>query len=150
MTDRVQLVAVVAALALFVLVFELVRRRRMMERYALLWLFCSIVLAALALWTGLLGEFSDAVGVKTPSNALFLVAFGFVLLLLLHYSLVISTLSEQTVVLAQRVGLLQQELDTVRAELDGGGKTAGPAGLVPVDPPAGIAGDPADVTAPRP
>lgn len=147
MTDRVQLVAVVAALALFLLVFELVRRRRMMERYALLWLFCSVVLAALALWTGLLGDFSEAVGVKTPSNALFLVAFGFVLLLLLHYSLVISTLSEQTVVLAQRVGLLQQELDSVRAELDGKAPK-GAGGVAPVDPPAGIAGDPADVAAP--
>lgn len=116
MTPRVQLLAVVGALALFLLVFELVRRRRMLERYALLWLLCASVLAALALWTGLLSEFSETVGVKTPSNALFLVAFGFVLLLLLHFSLVISTLTEKSVVLAQHVGLLQAEIDALRAD----------------------------------
>jgi hypothetical protein len=116
MTARVQLIAVIGALALFFLVFELVRRRRMLERYALLWLLCSAVLAALALWTDLLGDFSSLVGIKTPSNALFLVAFGFVLLLLLHFSLVISTLSEKTVVLAQHVGLLESQLAALRRE----------------------------------
>jgi hypothetical protein len=123
MTPRIQLVATIAALALFFIVFELVRRKRLMERYALLWLVCSIVLTALALWTDLLEQFSTAIGVQTPSNALFLVAFGFVLLLLLHFSLVISTLSDRSVVLAQQVGLLQQELDAYKrreAALTGG------------------------------
>jgi hypothetical protein len=50
-------------------------------------------------------------------NALFLIAFGFVLVLLLHFSLVISRLAEQTKVLAQRVGLLQYEVDQLRAQL---------------------------------
>ncbi|MDO9357296.1 MAG: DUF2304 domain-containing protein, partial [Solirubrobacteraceae bacterium] len=79
MTSRLQIVAVLGALALFALVFELVRRRKMMERYALLWLLCALVLALLAVWTGLLTDFSLSLGIKTPSNALFLVAFGFVL-----------------------------------------------------------------------
>ncbi len=116
MSTRVQLVAVVAALVLFFVVFELVRSRRMMERYALLWLVCSLVLAGLAIWTDLLTDFANTIGIKTPSNALFLVAFGFVLLLLLHFSVVISSLSDRSVVLAQRVGMLQQELDAYKGE----------------------------------
>jgi hypothetical protein len=54
------------------------------------------------------------VGVAYAPSALFLVALGFVLILLLHYSLVISALHDQTKVLAQRVGLLQQQVDELQ------------------------------------
>ncbi len=44
----------------------------------------------------------------TPSNALFLIAFGFVLVLLLHFSLAVSRLSDQTKVLAQKLAILEE------------------------------------------
>ena len=93
------------------LVFELVRQRRLLERYALLWLFSSAVLLGLSVWRGALEELASAVGIFYAPSALFAVAFGFVLVLLLHFSLVISRLAEQTKVLAQRIGLLQHEVD---------------------------------------
>ena len=49
---RIQIVAIVGAAALLLLVLELVRRRRLLERYALLWLFSAVVLIVLALWRG--------------------------------------------------------------------------------------------------
>ena len=78
-----------------------------MERYALLWLFSTVVLLGLAVWRGLLEQVSAAVGIYYAPSALFAVAFGFVLVLLLHFSLVISRLADQNKVLAQRLGLLQ-------------------------------------------
>ena len=100
METRVQIVAIAATAGLFVLVFELVRRRRLLERYALLWLFASVILLGLSIWRGLLEELAQAVGIFYAPSALFAVAFGFVLVLLLHFSLVISRLAEQTKVLA--------------------------------------------------
>ena len=110
---RLQIVSIGATLALFVLVFELVRRRRLMERYALLWLFSTVVLLGLAVWKDLLEQVASAIGIFYAPSALFVVAFGFILAILLHFSLVISRLADQTKVLAQRVGLLQQRLDLV-------------------------------------
>jgi hypothetical protein len=110
---RLQIVSIGATLALFVLVFELVRRRRLMERYALLWLFSTVVLLGLAVWKDLLEQVASAIGIFYAPSALFVVAFGFILVILLHFSLVISRLADQTKVLAQRVGLLQQRLDLV-------------------------------------
>src|SRR4051794_30066829 len=109
--SRLQLLAVFVTAGLFVLVFELVRRRRLLERYALLWLFSSAILLCLSVWRGLLEELASAVGIFYAPSALFAVAFGFVLVLLLHFSLVISRLAEQTKVLAQRVGMLQHQID---------------------------------------
>jgi hypothetical protein len=115
--SRLQLLAIVVTAGLFVLVFELVRRRRLLERYALLWLFASVILLGLSIWRGLLEDLAAAVGIFYAPSALFAVAFGFVLILLLHFSLVISRLAEQTKVLAQRVGMLQHEVDDLQARL---------------------------------
>jgi hypothetical protein len=117
MALRLQIVSIGATLALFLLVFELVRRRRLMERYALLWLFSTVVLLGLALWKNLLEEVASAIGIFYAPSALFVVAFGFILAILLHFSLVISRMADQTKVLAQRVGLLQQRLDLVEGRL---------------------------------
>ena len=114
---RIQFVSIAVTAGLFSLVFELVCRRRLMERYALLWLFSSAVLLMLAVWRGALEDLARAVGIYYAPSALFAIAFGFVLVLLLHFSLVISRLAEQTKVLAQRVGLLQHEVDELRSRV---------------------------------
>jgi hypothetical protein len=87
----------------------MVRRRYLHERYAILWLTAAIALIVLAAWTQLLKLVSDAVGIKTPSNAFFVIAFAFLLLLLLHFSAVVSRLADETRVLAQRIALLERD-----------------------------------------
>src|SRR3954470_17117313 len=104
---RVQIFAVIASGGLLLGVLELVRRRRMLERYALLWLFSAVILLALAVWRGALNVIAHAIGVAYPPNALFVIAFGFVLVLLLHFSLAVSRLADQSKVLAQRLALLE-------------------------------------------
>ena len=111
MDDRIQIVAILGFLALFLIVFELVRRRRLQERYALLWLFAVGGLFALSVFRPVLEKASSALGIAYAPSALFAVAFGFVLLLLLHFSLVISRLADQNKVLAQKLGQLQQRVD---------------------------------------
>ena len=115
METKLQIVAIVASSTLVLIVFEMLRRRRLVERYALLWLGSSLVLLLLSIWTGLLKIVSDAVGIVYPPNALFVIAFGFVLVLLLHFSLAISRLSGETKVLAQKVARLDMDLRRLTA-----------------------------------
>jgi hypothetical protein len=119
METRIQILAVAASGLLFLVVLELVRRRRLLERYALLWLLSAWVLLALAVWQGLLSDLARVIGIIYPPNALFLIAFGFVLVLLLHFSLAVSRLTDQTKVLAQRLAIVeerQQQADTQEPE----------------------------------
>ena len=118
-STRIQIVAVAVTAGLFFLVFELVRRRRLMERYALLWLFSTAVLLGLAIWRGLLERVASTVGIYYAPSALFAVAFAFVLALLLHFSLVISRLADQNKVLAQKLGMLQERVAGLEAEVAG-------------------------------
>jgi hypothetical protein len=113
MDTRLQIVAITGALALLVLVLEMVRRRSLMERYALLWLGCSVIVLALAVWDDALSLLARQVGIVSGPNALFLVAVGFILLLLLHFSAAMSRLSDQSKVLAQRQAILEQRLSEV-------------------------------------
>lgn len=105
---RIQLLAIVASGALLFIVLELVRRKAFLERYALLWLLSALVMLTLSVWSGGLEALASLVGIAYPPNALFLVAFGFVLVLLLHFSLAVSKLSDQTKLLAQRLAMLEQ------------------------------------------
>ena len=117
---RLQLVAVAASLLLLVVVFELVRRKRLLERYALLWLLSAFVLLLLSAWGDLLEHVSSVIGIHYAPSALFVIAFGFVLLLLLHFSLVVSRLADQSKVLAQRLALLEQRNRETAPELQNG------------------------------
>jgi hypothetical protein len=122
MGTRVQIVAILASAGMFFVIFELVRRRRLMERYALLWLFCSVVLLGLAVWKNLLEQLAHAMGIFYPPSALFVVALGCIAVLLLHFSLVISRLVDQSKVLAQRIGILEQRIAELEATPASGGR----------------------------
>jgi len=131
MHTRVQIVSILFAVIVFATVFELVRQRRLRERYALVWMAAALVLLVLAIWSGLLTAVSKAVGIYYPPNALFVIAFGFLLLLLLHFSAAVSRLSDQTTVLAQRVALLEERQRLAEQTSNGGvpaGEEREPAG----------------------
>ncbi len=88
---RVSLIGAVAAILLILVVLELVRGRRLKERYALLWLATGGVLLVLSLWRDALNTIAGWLGVTGyPPAVLFAVATLFILLVLLHYSTVIS------------------------------------------------------------
>ena len=111
----VSILGALASFALVLIVFELIRSRRLRERYALLWLLTAVVLLALSLWRGGLNTIAGWAGVETyPPAVLFAVAALFVIVVLLHYSTVISKLADQNTILAQRVALLEEELEEAR------------------------------------
>jgi hypothetical protein len=113
----VSVVAAVASLILLVVIFELIRSRRLRERYALLWLLTAIVLLVLSLWRSGLNTIAGWVGIRTyPPAVLFAIGSLFILVVLLHYSTVISKLSDQNTILAQRLALLEAKLAEGSAE----------------------------------
>jgi hypothetical protein len=107
---RISLISLGVAIVLALVVLELVRRRRLQERYSLLWLGICLVVLVTAVWQSALVDISTSLGIKYPPNALFLVAAGLFLVLLLHYATVISRLTEQNTRLAQRTALIEERL----------------------------------------
>jgi hypothetical protein len=107
----VSIAGAVASFLLVLVVLELIRSKRLRERYALLWLATGIALTILSAWRDGLNTIAGWLGVRSyPPAVLFAVGGLFVLAVLLHYSTVISRLSDQNVLLAQRLALLERDV----------------------------------------
>lgn len=118
---RVSIAAAIASVLLLLVVFELIRSRRLRERYALLWLLTGVVLLVLSVWRGGLNTIAGWFGISGyPPAILFAVGILFILLVLLHYSTVISRLSDQSTILAQRLALIEERLGEQRQQHRGG------------------------------
>ena len=109
--DLIKILAVVGSCSVLVAVIELIRRGRLKEKYSLLWLFAGSVLLLLSASRDLLDYISHLLGVFYPPSLLFLLAFLFLLLITLHFSVVVSGLSEKNKHLAQEIAMLRQEMD---------------------------------------
>ena len=113
----ISIAGAVASVLLVLFVLELIRKRRLKERYALLWLLTGIVLLVLSLWRSGLNTIASWLGVTSyPPAVLFAVATLFILLVLLHYSTVISKLTDENVDLAQRIALLEERVSGLASD----------------------------------
>jgi len=121
--QTVQVISIIIALALFSAIIDLIRRGLLKERYSVLWLASIFAIMALSVWKGLLDRIAQMVGVAYPPSLLFLVAFLFVLVILLHFSVVISIFTERNKILTQEVSLLKARLE--EREKKGEGRSEG-------------------------
>jgi hypothetical protein len=95
--------------------FELIRKKRLREEYAILWLFTGIVVLVFSLWPEfLLSQFFVRITGIFYLSAVLLIAFFFLLLIVFHFSVVISKLTGQNKDLAQRYALLEMEFKELR------------------------------------
>lgn len=108
--DRQRFVAMVLATCVLVLVLELVRRRKLREEYSWVWITTSVLLIVLAAQHDLLITLSRWIGAASTVSTLFFGALVFLLALVLQFSVRLSRLTHRHRTLAQRVGLLEQEL----------------------------------------
>ena len=111
MTPTQRLFAIVTSVTTFLVVMELVRRRRLREEYAFLWVLTTVGMMVLATWYGLIEWITQAIGAVAVTTTLFLFALLFLLLISVHFTTVISRLTVQVRRLAQELAILQAERD---------------------------------------
>ena len=105
--------AVIGVLTLLAML-ELLRRRQLREKYAVLWLGVAVGVLVLGLFPGLLDGVADGLGVVDPPNLLLVVAVVVLLLVCVHLSWEVSRLEDETRVLAEEVALIGHELGQLR------------------------------------
>lgn len=115
----IQVIAILFSIAVLTGVIDLIRRRRLKERFALLWLSSAVILIALSVWRDLLHTISRFAGVEYPPALLFFMAFLFLLLIVLHYSVEISDLSEKNKRLAQEIALMKERINKMGSDKSG-------------------------------
>lgn len=117
--ELITLFATIINIIIFITVVELTRRNRLKERYSLLWLFSSLVMIWFSVSRESLHLLSRVIGIQYPPSLIFLLGFLFLIIINIHFSTIISELSDQNKTLTQEIALLQETVKSRRVE---GGK----------------------------
>lgn len=107
---RIQVYGLAVSIVIFVLIFELVRRQKIREEYSLLWICTGFML----LVTGIFPKLVDAISLLTQTyylTTLLIIGFSFLFFIVLHFSVVISRLTERLTLLMQEVSILRARLE---------------------------------------
>ena len=102
--------AVVAAILVFVFILWLLRRGVLREKYAVLWLIVSAAAALFALIPGAARWLADLVGVEIPANLLFFVTLVLLVLVSVQLSYELSRHEARIRRLAEETALIEERL----------------------------------------
>ncbi|MGK3957257.1 DUF2304 domain-containing protein [Arthrobacter sp. R4] len=120
------LAAFLLSLAIVGVVFEMLRRKKLREKYAALWIVVGLGTLILAAFPSLLTIVAELVGVQLPSNLLFIISILLLLGVCLHLSWEISVVEDETRTLAEEVAILRAQVEEMSAR-NAGGNTSAPS-----------------------
>ena len=123
MLIHIQIVIGSLSIILLLITFELIRKGRLREEYSILWLFTGVAILVFSLWPKFfLSKFFIQITGLYYLSAVVMIAFLFLLLIVLHFSVVISKLTDRTKELAQQNAFLELKLNELK-------KTSNPSGI---------------------
>lgn len=113
MSLRIQIVCVIVAVLLLLIVFELVRRKKMAEEYSLFWLITCFSILLIAVWKGLLFRIAALLGIADATSLLLLVLAALFIIYSLHLSVRVTKLSQEYREVVQWLGLIRNRINTI-------------------------------------
>jgi hypothetical protein len=114
--QRLLNVMTIFSVALIGLVLASVRRAHIRVEYSVSWLLAGLVLLVISLWPGFGQWIAASMGLNDARLALLIVAGGVFLVVLYRFSLIMSGLKDSNIALAQRVAILEFQLETLHEE----------------------------------
>jgi hypothetical protein len=113
--DMIPILATLVSMVIVLAVLELIRRNRLKEKYSLLWLFSSLVLLWFSFSRKSLHFVAGYIGIQYPPSVFFLIGFLFLIIINIHFSTVISRLSDRNKTLAQEMALLKEMMERTKS-----------------------------------
>jgi len=107
---RLTALTAVTAVILLAVIIELLRRRQLREKYAVLWIGVGAAAVLLGFFPGMLNALARSVGVASGASLVLFLGVVFLLLVCIHLSWETSQLEEETRTLAEEVALIRAEL----------------------------------------
>lgn len=111
MTLHQKIFSIIASIFIILIVFELVRRRKLREEYSWLWLLTSGIIIVLIVWYDLLVLITRLIGAVAPTTTLFIFGLLFLMIISLHYSVKISKLTYQIKEISQQMAILKNQVE---------------------------------------
>ncbi|MBI3583552.1 MAG: DUF2304 domain-containing protein [Nitrospinae bacterium] len=113
---RQQIFAILISIVIFIVIIELVRKRKLREEFSLIWLLTGFLLFILAIWYDLLLAITSLIGASLATSTLFFFGLVFLILINLYYSIKLSAIANQMKNLSQEIGILKAEVRSQKTE----------------------------------
>jgi hypothetical protein len=107
---KLNILTAVFGVALLGVILELLRRRQLREKYALLWILVGLGVIPLAVFPRGLDRVANVVGVASGASLVLFLGLVFLLLICTHLSWEVSQLEEETRTLAEEIALIRTQL----------------------------------------
>jgi len=116
MSLQIRLMAIVVSCVMLMIVVDLIRREKLRARYSLFWLLVGFIFLIFSLWTDLLNLMARIIGIYSLPNALFFIGFVGTVVILLHFSVIISTLSVENKKLIEKLSILSWRVEELEKD----------------------------------
>lgn len=113
---RIQLISFLASSGLLAIVLEMVRRKLLKERFAILWIFSALALVVFSLWGSFLEWLANIAGVYYAPLVIIPIIIFFGVLLALYFSVLMTKHDKQTRELIQKMALLENEVESLKKD----------------------------------
>ena len=119
MLPRQKIAMIIICISIFILILDLVRRRKLREEYSWLWLLTSAALFVLVIQYSWLELITEAMGAVLPTTTLFIGALVFLMFLSIQFSVRISKLTDQVKNMVQENALLREKIEEIKDDKRG-------------------------------
>lgn len=110
MSLTLRIVLITGVLFYFVILINLLKKNLLALKYTLLWILTGIVMGVLVLFPGLLERVIILIGIELPVNGLFAFGIGFIIIILMALTSIVSRQGEKIRILTQQTALLEKEI----------------------------------------
>ncbi len=107
--EKIQIISIIGSLAFLVMIARLIKNSMLKEAYSILWLIFAAVFLVFSCWKDGLDYFAAMVGIYYPPAMLFLILIIALILVLVQFSVIISSQSDKIRALTQELALLRNE-----------------------------------------
>ena len=111
MTIRQKIFCVLVVIMYFVFLFNMIKKKNMLLRYSLMWMFAGAMFAVFALFPELLDFVANVMGFNATSNLLFTVCIAAGMLVVMGLTVIVSFQKIRLKQLSQAIALLENRLD---------------------------------------
>ena len=111
---KMQIISLIFSGFILYIIFEMVKKKKIKEEYSILWFIMGLIFLFISAFPNIIDKLGSLFGIAYAPTLILLLLIAFILAVLIHFSVVLSRLSEKNKDLIQEVGLLKHELDSFK------------------------------------
>lgn len=114
--STLRITLIIAVICYFIIILYFLKNRALNLKYTLLWLLAGVVMGVLVIFPEMLERIIRIFGIQSNMNGLFIIAIGFMLMILMALTSIASRQNMKIRSLVQEIGILDKRIRELEDE----------------------------------